>query len=428
MKKMFHMLREDARELARPVKPFTIIDCIAVLAAIVLMLFVFDKTTVVQTAGASFGYLNRRFADFYEYGRECGVGGITWMPLVYVIYALWNLPLKLTFLVRFPMPEVPFYVLLWYKLFLVLLYLACAWLVYRIALEIGMGLRKAKLCALAALTMPVGFCLQFSCGQIILIPVFFILLGLFFYLKNNRLGYVGCFAAAIGCLQYAWVIVLPLLLLKEKRLRQLCENIVLAGFLYSLQYLCYSRNIAFLQNVKRLNLNVNFAAGLNIGIFVIQYVVFFFILLLGWAYYIHARSKKELAEYAVFFASLSIIVTLCLTDWDAGYFMFLAPLSVLGAFLHKDIRIFMILDIGWAALLFACLALRRLEMGGTDMAASLYTVLLLVIAGFKHPSRLEEKAEALPSICTGWLRVRFLSGVLLYAALASAGTLLAMIR
>lgn len=411
--RLLKVLKEDAGELIRPVKPFTVADYLVVFIVLLSMLLFCDAESLVQTSGASFGYLNRRFLDFYEYGRECGIRELSYMPLIYVIYAVWNLPLKLTFLVRYPMPEVPLFVLVWYKLLPILLYLGCAYLVYKIACEIGMGKKKAKLCAAAAFTMPVGFFLQFSYWSVIVIPLFFVILGLFFYLRNNRWGFVGCFAAAIGCLQYVCVLFLPLLLLKEKRLRRLCEDIVVAVAPFLLECLVYQNHPILFQNVKLFDINANFEAGLNIGIFVIQYVLFFFVMILGWSYFTHTRSKKELAAYAVFFVGLSGTITLCLTNWKPELFMLLVPISVLGAFLHKDIRIFMILDIGWAGLIVAYMAIKRFELGGIDMVASLYTILLLVIVGFKHPRFLAEKAEELPLICTGWLRTRFLAGAVL---------------
>ncbi len=99
---------------------------------------------------------------------------------------------------------------------------------------------------------------------------------------------------------------------------------------------------------------------------------------------------------------------------EAGAFYVACAGQCAGCILHKDIRIFMILDIGWAGLIVAYMAIKRFEFGGIDMVASLYTVLLLVIvAGFKHPAFLAEKAEELPLICTGWLRTRFLAGAVL---------------
>lgn len=413
MKNLIRMLREDARELCKPVKPLTRWDYLLALVLVVLSILVFDAAAIIPTASASFGYLNRQFLNFYEYAGECGIGETVYMPLVYLVYAVWNLPLKLTLLVRYPMPEVPYFALLWYKLLPLLLYVGCSYLVYCIAREIGMGQRKSKLCVLAAFTMPAGFFLQFSYGQVMALPLFFLLLGLLYYLRGSRRAYVGCFAAAIACQQYLWVLILPLLLLKEKRLRQLCENIFLAALPYALEYLIYHRSAGFLRNVRMYDLGKSFHAGLDNGIFVIEYVVFFWILLLGWAYFTRVRSKRELTAYALFFTGLAGTVTLCLTDWSPEYFLLLVPFSVLAAFLHRDIRIFLILDIGWAVLLVACVLLGRMESSGLDMAASLYTVLLLAIMAFKHPAFLAERTEELPCVYGGWLRARFLAGALL---------------
>ena len=416
------MLKEDGKELLRSVKPFGALDYIAVLLVTIIAFLVFGTDSIVQTASASFGYLNRQFLNFYEYGKECYIDGLFYMPLVYITYAIWNLPLKLTFLVRYPMPEVSLLVLIWYKLFLVILYIACTYLVYKIAIEIGMGMKKAKLCALATFTMPVGFFLQFSYGQIFSMALFVLLLGFYFYLKGNRVGYIACFAIAVAYQLYTLVLILPLLLLKEKRLRQLCEDSILIGLPYGLEYLVYSRNAAFLQNVKLFDINKNFAAGMNIGIFTIQYVIFFWILILGWAYFTQAKSKKDLAAYACFFMGLAGVVTLCLTDWNVEYFIFLVPVSVLAAFLHKDIRIFMILDIGWAGLMAVYILFQRLGQS-LDMVASLYTILLFAIVGFKYPVFLAEKAEDMPLVCTGWLRFRFFVGAAICVIPALTGFL-----
>lgn len=424
VKNFMRMLREDFLELIRPVKPLTKWDYLCVLLAAIAAFLVFDTSSIVQTASASFGYLNRQFLNFYEYGRECGITDLSCMPAVYLTYAVWNLPLKLTFLVRYPMPEVPYPVLLWYKLLPVLLYLACAYLVYKIALEMGMGLKKSKLCAAAAFTMPVGFFLQFAYGQLMVMPLFFALLVVWFYLKDKRWGFIGCFALAIAYQQYMWVLFLPLLLLKEKRLRYLCEDILAASLPFAFEYLLYRRSIVFLKNVRVYTLEQGFAAGLDNGSFTIYYVLFSLIMVLGWAYFTSVKTKKELGEWALFFTGLVGVLTLCMTDWDAGYFMLLVPFSVLSAFLHRDIRIFLILDIGWAVLLAAYILVQRLELSGIGMAASLYTVLLLAMMIFRHPSFLAEKSEELPGVYAGWLRFRFIVGLFLCLLPALAARML----
>lgn len=413
MKNVIQTFKADIREFLQPVKNLTRLDYLAVLAAVLAAFLVFDTSTIIQTASASFGYLNRQFFNFYDYARNSGIMELSYMPAVYLTYAVWNLPLKLTFLVRYPMPEVPYLVLLWYKLLLVLLYFACAYLVYRIALEIGMGIKKSKLCAVAAFTMPVGFFLQFAYGQVMVMPLFFVLLGILCYLREKRWGFVGCFAAAIAYQQYILVLFLPLLLLKEKRLRCQVESLVAAVLPYALEYLIYCKSAMFQQNVAVYRMGQNFSAGLDNGIFVIQYVVLIWILLLGAAYFTNPKSKKDLISYALFYVGLTGAVTLCLTDWKAEYFMILVPISVLSAFLQKDVRIFLILDMAWAVVLAAYVLIQKLMPDSLDMVASLYTILVIVIAVFKHPSFLADKPDELPDVYAGWLRARFVAGAVL---------------
>ena len=57
MKNFFHMLKEDGKELIRPVKPLTRMDYLAVLIAAAAAFLVFDTASIIQTAGGSFGYL-----------------------------------------------------------------------------------------------------------------------------------------------------------------------------------------------------------------------------------------------------------------------------------------------------------------------------------------------------------------------------------
>ena len=423
MKNFMDMLKADAKELTKPDKPLTRWDYLLLLLAVVGAFLVFDAAGIIQTAGVSFGYLNRQFLNFYDYGKECGMTELIYMPIVYLTYAIWNLPLKLSFLVRYPMPEVPYYVLLWYKLLPVILYLACSYLVYKIAMEIGMGHKKAKLCALAAFTMPVGFFLQFSYGQIMVMPLFFMLLGLWYYLKDRRWGFVISYALAIAYQQYVLVLFLPLLLLKEKRLRRLCENLLVSIVPFALEYSLYWKNNAFLQNVKCYDMEADFAAGMDNGIFVIQYVVLIWILLLGWAYFTNIREKKELISYALFFVGLTGVATLCLTDWKPEYFMLLVPVSALAAFLHRDIRIFLILDMCWGVFLVLYMGVKNVMPDSLDMVASLYSALMVAIAVFKHPAFLAERPDELPSGYAGWMRTRFLCG----AALCLAPSLVAMV-
>ncbi len=69
---MLKVLKEDARELIRPVKPFTVADYLIVFIVLLSMLLFCDAESLVQTSGASFGYLNRRFWIFMNMAENVG--------------------------------------------------------------------------------------------------------------------------------------------------------------------------------------------------------------------------------------------------------------------------------------------------------------------------------------------------------------------
>lgn len=424
MKKQLKIWKEQGQELLKAEKPLTRFDYLLVFLAVLAAFFVFDTLNIVETAGAGYGYLNRQFLNFYEYARSAGIRELTYMPATYVTYAIWNLPLKLTMLVRYPMPEAAYGVILWYKLLLVLFYTGCGVLVYSIAREMGMNTRKAKLCMYGAVTMPVGFFLQFSYGQVMVMPVFFILLGFYYYLKDSRFYYILWFAVAIAYQQLAWVFILPLLLLKEKRLLKLLVNIVCAGAVFSLEYVIYAGRPMFLANVKLFDPGLPFPAGMDNGIFFIQYVIFFWILVLGWAYFTYPKKKEELAAFGLFFIGLAGAVTLGFYDWRPEQFFFLVPFTVLGAFIHRDTKIFMILDILWAVLMTAYVVVKTYGIMQLDMLASLYTVALIAVTLFKHPNFCQKDFKDMGTPLVGWMRTRFIAGAALSVVPALVGMLL----
>lgn len=282
-----------------------------------------------------------------------------------------------------------------------------------------MGGKKAKLCAFASYTMPLGFFLQFSYGEVMLLPLFFMLLGFWYYLRDRRWGFVLSYAAAVACQQYVLVFFVPLLLLKEKRLRRILENLLAAVLPFTLEYLLYRRSNGFRQNVELFDIQADFAAGMYNGIFVIEYVMLLWIVLLGWAYFTNVREKKELTASALFFIGLAGAATLCLTDWKAEYFMLLVPFSVLLSFLHRDIKIFLLLDMAWGVLFIIYSYCERALPDSLNMAASLYTALVLAIAVFKHPRFLAERPDELFRGYAGYIRVRYLCSAALCMGVAA---------
>ena len=175
----------------------------------------FDNTVLMAKAIGE-----GEFLHFYEYSLE---HARTYWPagydiLLYLFFGVWNLPsILLHLLTGFDYLESPL-ALLWCKGLGAAFAGAMAWAVYRIAGVLGLekekGLRAAfLLLSSLSLTAPV-----FIAGQYDSLPLFFMLLGLYFYLKGEMRGFYLCFLVSIPLKVYGLFLLLPLILLKEKRI------------------------------------------------------------------------------------------------------------------------------------------------------------------------------------------------------------------
>ena len=177
----------------------------------------FDNTVLmVKSIGEG------EFFRFYEYSLA---HASTYWPagydiLLYVFFAVWNLPsILLHLFTGFNYLESPL-ALLWCKGLGGVFAVAMGWAVYQMAglLEAAKEKRWQAVFLLLSslsLTAPV-----FVAGQYDTLPLFFMLLGLYFYLKDGKKGRKGfylCFCISIPLKVYGLFLLLPLILLKEKR-------------------------------------------------------------------------------------------------------------------------------------------------------------------------------------------------------------------
>ena len=225
-------------------KPLLIWDYVAFAAIAVFCFLVFQQSDLLHTAGCSYGYLNGHFRDFYDY---CGTFDIhpAYMPSFYIIFAIWNIPMRLFGIVTFPTENLPVLAILWAKLLPCLIYVASGVLIYHIAILAGMGSKKSKLCAYACLTMPVAFYAQFIFGQYDIIMTFCVLLGVYYYLKKKDIWFIFWFAIAMTFKYSALLIFAPLLLYREKNVWKIIASCVLLMVPFVLEFFVYRNSPVF---------------------------------------------------------------------------------------------------------------------------------------------------------------------------------------
>ncbi len=424
-------------------KPLTMFDYVIFGIIAILCFIAFQHGDILQTAGSSYAFLQGHILDFYDYtANEYGMWN-TYMPSTYIMFAIWNIPMKLLGVVTEPGSDVGVWVIMWYKLLPTILYIASGVIIYKIASVLGMGSKKAKLCAYAFLAAPIGFFSQFIYGQYDIFTIFFMLLGLYYYYKKNNKLFILYFALSIPFKLWSVLFFVPLLLLREKNVWKLIRNMLFVAVPYAIEFAIYFGSEVFKNYVIGFETtSYIFTAGLNVGMGVVSYVILLWGFVCGYAYFKKAETDAENIHWSLYLSCLVIVALFGLSQWEPQWLLLAMPFLVLSAFINRDTKIFMIIDLVMMLLftiytvnmwpgnvdqeLFCLgvfggyieqyigtgLTMRELYVV-TDMGMvfTLFTALLIVSAIFKNPKYCLSDLRTNVDDCIGWIRARFLIGV-----------------
>ena len=197
------------------------VDWIVSILILTVLFFTCVHSDVKLTGNRSF-LMYKHFTDFYQASYEQSGGyWANYLPSTFIAYAIWNLPLYLTGHTPEAILTNSFVNLMWYKLLPVIIYFITAQLIYHIGKEMGFGEKKSLLCKFAFLVFPMGVFSQFIFSQYDIFTVFFMVLGLYFFLKNKMWQFALAFGMASTFKYHAVLYFAALLLLKEKKIRNL---------------------------------------------------------------------------------------------------------------------------------------------------------------------------------------------------------------
>lgn len=113
----------------------------------------------------------------------------------------------------------------------------------------GFGEKKAKLCKFAFLVFPIGVFSQFIFSQYDIFTVFFMVLGLYFYVRGGLWKFALSFGVAATFKYHALLFFLILLVLREKKIRNLIKYAVVMAVPLMIEVLPNIGNIYFKRNV-----------------------------------------------------------------------------------------------------------------------------------------------------------------------------------
>lgn len=380
------------------------------------------------------------FTDFYKASYEQSGGYYAnYLPSTFIAYAIWNLPLYLA-------GHVPEAILtnsiinnMWYKLLPVLLYFATAHLIYKIGLEMGFGEKKARLCKFAFIVFPMGVFSQFIFSQYDIFTVFFIVLGLYFLLKGKMYGFAWMFGFAATFKYHAALYFLVLLVLKEKKIRNLIKYAVVMAAPFILEVVPNINSIHFQKNVfgffalefVQKQFNIGFFNGFNLLAAAAAFV-------LVWCYQKKTYTKEEFFSWAMFLANAMSFAIFGFSSWNPQWLLLMVPFLVLNIFINENGNMFMMITsifmlalyifssqtmVGENVLFLGILkyilpesefALRMWDVywfHDEEMLCSALWVVLLCYAIFSHPKYHSRKGTVIGKGMVWQIRSAFLFGV-----------------
>ena len=228
-------------------------DFILYILVVVCCYVLFQQPDLFHTSSSSYAYLNGHITDYYDYNSKIITGDDPfYFPLVYIIFAIWNLPLKVLGLMHDVAAggvTLSIVELAWTKLLIAVFYFATAYVMFLIGRLLSAHSQRAKYIAIIFATSPIAIFGAFIFGQYDIIGVFFTMVGFYFYIKRDYLKFSLFFSLAISLKMFPLVLFVPLLLLVEKRILQIIKYVGVALSVTLLQILIYYPSTAFRNDV-----------------------------------------------------------------------------------------------------------------------------------------------------------------------------------
>lgn len=298
--------------------------------------FSFNHPDILYTIMHSVAPLNGHIMDFYEVVAR-PEGYANYLPATYAVFSLWGIPMRIMgYLREIAIPD-PTYILFWFKFLTAGVFLASARVIYKICYESFGDPSRAVIAAAAWLSSPVAFFNVFIFGQYDVLTVFFMLLGMLYYVRGNLRLFSLWFGISISFKYFPAFVFFPLLLSREKNLKQLiiCSVIFLLPNVAQVAF--FLRSEAFVAGV------LGFGAAkraINLDVMVI------WPLICAYSYFSNLRSGRM----RDFYSSVKIsLLALAIVFWHSGpypqWFLILTPFTAVILAFSKNMNWVIITDV-----------------------------------------------------------------------------------
>lgn len=322
--------------------------------SLALCFLLFKQSDLTHTNSSSFAYLHGHFWDFYDY-NSTRMGDNNYLPIFYIFFAIWNIPLKLLGLI----PEVTSETwmqataiqTIWSKLLLVIFFFAAVSLVGKIASQICAGLSKEyaaqnkELPTLLFATSPIAIFAVFIFGGYDVFALFFMLLGLRAYFAKDFKWFVVWFSVAISFKYFAAFAYLPLVLIIEKRFIRLVVYGLLGLLVTAIQFALYWHSDIFLGEIFGLAAAKTAGKGLNIRLVIVNAC---YLGMCGFLYFSKFNFNQDLTRWqlrAILACVLAYAMLFSWVLWHPQWILLITPFICLSFLFIRSKRLFFAIEI-----------------------------------------------------------------------------------
>lgn len=418
-------------------------------AALSIFCFIsFQHGDISHTGGCSIAYLQGHIQDFYDYNTEL-MGGCAYMPTTYALFAIWNIPIYLFGWITVPTMITSIRVHLWYKLGTTVVYMLTAYFMAKICRLRGMDHRTSLWVAFLFVSNPIAVYSQFIFGQYDIFTVFFIVLGIYFYFRDNRKGFIASFAVAITCKYFALLIFVPMLLMKEKKIWRLFIDTIGAGSLFAVEFLLYMNSEGFKSGVFGFNatgyvMNVAY----DNGFVKVSIVPILWVLVCGICYFVKFEEDKK-DEWLLYLLNITVFIVFGLSFWHPQWLLLGVPFWTFAVAKSTHFKMYMLLDLilygafvyfitsywvyatdqyllfagvfghHWDSYLSGPISINTL-LGSPDIniAFTIFVAIILTYTVFLMPKYMKKAPEISLQEYKWPMRLRFILGVVCFVGLA----------
>lgn len=312
-------------------------DMIFYFFVLIFCFFSFNHPDILHTGGASITYLNGHILDFYEINQKA-LGTANYLASTYILFALWNIPIRLLNIVTEPTFNVG-NVIFWYKLLPTIFLFSSAYYIYKIGHLIKLTKNDSYLMAAFWLSSPILFFSQFIFGQYDSLTVFFVLIGLYYYLQRKIGLFVFFFAISLTFKYFPLFIFIPLLLLVEKRIWKIALLGILVLLPIGLEVVPYLHSDVFKQGI------FGFEAARRVGKGAGRVFDLLWLIICAFAYWKQVKGNDQFIRWALYIPMAVTSLLFSLIDWHPQWLLMVTPFIAITTFINKKAKFFILLDI-----------------------------------------------------------------------------------